>query len=62
MTTTNIQLPCLEDTGLDRNQLYIPKEWTERFRLDNERNKVSKISKFYQKKGMARTRNLTRWN
>ena len=34
MTTTksNILLPYLEDTGLDGNKLYTPKEWTERLR------------------------------
>ena len=30
--TNNIQLSYLEDTGLDGNKLYTPKEWTERFR------------------------------
>ena len=29
---TKIQLPFLEDTGLDRKKLYTYKEWTERFR------------------------------
>ena len=29
---TKIQLPYLEDTGLDGKKLYTPKEWTERFR------------------------------
>ena len=29
---TKTQLPYLEDTGLDSNKLYTPKEWTERFR------------------------------
>ena len=32
MTTTNIKLPYLEDTGLDGKKLYTPREWTERFR------------------------------
>ena len=29
---SNIQLPYLEDTGLDGKKLYTPKEWTERLR------------------------------
>ena len=29
---TKIQLPHLEDIGLDGKKLYTPKEWTERFR------------------------------
>ena len=29
---TKIQLPYLEDTGLDGKKIYTPKEWTERFR------------------------------
>ena len=29
---TKIQLPYLEDTGLDEKKLYTPKEWIERFR------------------------------
>ena len=29
-TTSNIQLPYLEDTGLDGTKLYTPKEWTKR--------------------------------
>ena len=29
---SNIQLPYLEDTGLDAKKLYTPKEWTERLR------------------------------
>ena len=29
---TKIQLPYLEDTGLDGKKLYTPKEWTERLR------------------------------
>ena len=34
MTTVknNIQLPYLENTGLDGKKLYTPKEWTERLR------------------------------
>ena len=28
---TKIQLPYLEDTGLDGKKLYTPKEWIERF-------------------------------
>ena len=32
MTTTNIKLPYLDDTGLDGKKLYTPKEWTEIFR------------------------------
>ena len=34
MTTVknNIQLPYLEDTGLDGKKLYVPKKWTERLR------------------------------
>ena len=32
MTTTNIKLLYLEDTGLGGKKLYTPKEWTERFR------------------------------
>ena len=32
MTTTNIKLLYLEDTGLDGKKLYTFKEWTERFR------------------------------
>ena len=31
-TTTKIQLPYLEDTGLDGKKIYTPREWTERFR------------------------------
>ena len=31
-TTTKIQLPYLEDTGLDGKRIYTPREWTERFR------------------------------
>ena len=30
--TTNINIPYLEDTGLDGKKLYTPKEWTERLR------------------------------
>ena len=29
---TKIQLPYLEDTGLDGKKIYTPKEWTERYR------------------------------
>ena len=29
---TKIQLPYLEDTGLDGKKIYTPKEWSERFR------------------------------
>ena len=29
---TKIQLPYLDDTGLDGKKIYTPKEWTERFR------------------------------
>ena len=29
---TKIQLPYLEDTGLDGKKIYTPKEWTERLR------------------------------
>ena len=29
---TKIQLPYLEDTGLDGKKIYTPKEWTERIR------------------------------
>ena len=32
MTTTNIKLPYLQDTGLDGKKLHNPKERTERFR------------------------------
>ena len=40
MTTerNNIQLPYLEDTGLDGKKLYTPKEWTERLRHYIKRN------------------------
>ena len=31
-TTTKIQLPYLEDTGLNGKKIYTPREWTERFR------------------------------
>ena len=31
-TATKIQLPYLEDTGLDGKKIYTPREWTERFR------------------------------
>ena len=31
-TTTKIQPPYLEDTGLDGKKIYTPREWTERFR------------------------------
>ena len=31
-TTRKIQLPYLEDTGLDGKKIYTPREWTERFR------------------------------
>ena len=34
---TKIQLPYLEDTGLDGKKLYTPKEWTERFRHNTKR-------------------------
>ena len=34
---TKIQLPYLEDTGLDGKKLYTPKEWTERLRHDIKR-------------------------
>ena len=37
ITTNKIQLPFLEDTGLDRRKLYTPKEWTERLRHYIER-------------------------
>ena len=39
MTTTksNILLPYLEDTGLDRKKIYTPKEWTERLRHNIKR-------------------------
>ena len=29
-TATKIQLPYLEDTGLDGKKIYTPREWTER--------------------------------
>ena len=32
MTTTNIKLPCMEDTGLDGKKLYTPK------RMDHRKN------------------------
>ena len=32
VVATKIQLPYLEDTGLDGKKKYTPKEWTERFR------------------------------
>ena len=32
VVATKIQLPYLEDTGLDGKKVYTPKEWTERFR------------------------------
>ena len=32
VTTNNIQLPYLEDTGIDRKKHYTPKSWTERLR------------------------------
>ena len=31
-TTSNIQVPYLEDTGLDGKKIYTPKEWTEQLR------------------------------
>ena len=32
IASNNIQLPYLEDTGLDGKKLYTPKKWTERLR------------------------------
>ena len=32
ITAKKIQLPYLEDTGLDGKKIYTPREWTERFR------------------------------
>ena len=34
---TKMQLPYLENTGLDMKKLYTPKEWTERFRHNRKR-------------------------
>ena len=45
---TKIQLPYLENTGLDGKKLYTPKEWTERFRHYIKRIHKNDIKKNYE--------------
>ena len=40
---TKIQLPYLEDTGLNGKKMYMPKEWTERFRHYMKRIRIHTI-------------------
>ena len=45
---TKIQLPYLEDTGLDGKKIYTPREWTERFR-----HYVKRIQNIYIKEKLT---------
>ena len=56
---TKIQLPYLEDTGLDRKKLYTPKEWTERFRHNKKRIQNIDIKQILKDETLAIDEN---WN